>query len=243
MDRLLQALQKFTENLPATKDLLDLQAQQDMVYWTRMTTWAAFASAALSVAGLLGLFWSLSQTRRAIRDSRELGEHQTQAYIHASKAEFGKEQLIISCKNTGQTPATHFGVRGSLTKCVRGSIEKSIDVDSLISQPWKLWTAIGAGEELTVILNAKNELLIREFVSGSFLENEVLLVTGQVLYCTVFNHDHMSDFAFYVEQRATNRFRRPTANLRAYYRAPVKSPVKKLLSTCKRTNPGTPSNG
>jgi hypothetical protein len=219
MDRLIDALREFSTTLPATKDLLDLQAQQAMAFWAKWMTWATAASLVISVGGLIALLVSLSHTRRTIKDNRALGEYQTQAYVHAAKADFGKRGIIlIWCKNTGASPASHFGIRGELRKVVYGSIEASTQSPINPDLPWKLWTAIGAEEELSVALNPGNSDLLTQFRQHEFAENEVLLVVGQVIYCTVFNHDHTSDFAFYVMPDGSNRFRRPTTNMKAFHR-------------------------
>lgn len=218
MDDLIAALRKFAENLPAAMDLADLQAQQDMAYWAKWMFWATLASLAASILAVCGLFVSIRQTHRAIRDTREIGEMQVQAYVHITKATFGKfSPFVIHCKNTGQTPASHFGVRARTTLCTPGSVSSSIDMQSLDTVPWKLWTGLGAGEEQSVAVNVPDSSAVDAFPG----EGQILLVYGQVLYCTVFNHDHVTDFAFYTDKASRGRFRKPTTNLRAYVRAPL----------------------
>jgi hypothetical protein len=217
MDRFREVLREFAANMPATKDLLDLHAQQTMAAWAQPMFWATVASAALGLFALYGAYRTLSLTRKAIKDAREIGENQTQAYVHASKASFGsQDNVIVSCKNSGLTPATHFSVNGEAKIVKRGMASSSI---TFHNDEFKTWSSLGATDELTVGILAGNKA-IRQFKRGPTDPDDLLLITGQIIYCTVFNHDHLTQFAFYVEPTSQTRFRRPTANLVTFWRVP-----------------------
>lgn len=215
-DGLISALRAFAAKFPQTLDLLDLAAQQEMALWAKWMFWATVASVAISFLAVIGVYFSLSQTRRAIKDTREIGEVQTQAYVHASKAQYGDfNNLIIFCKNGGMTPATHFAVNGSAMVVKRGSVTSSIKFSN--HQP-KIWSALGAQDELSVAVDV-DTATIRAFRNGVRENDDVLLVCGEIAYCTIFNHDHVTQYAFYVDP-TSERFRRPTSNLKTYWRIP-----------------------
>lgn len=178
--------------------------------------WATAASVLLSAAALIGLFASLAQTRKAIADNRELGESEIQAYVHASRMEIGDRGFpVVYCLNNGSTPATHFAVSAVVQRVKLGNVEKSIKFDS---QRFKIWSGLAVGVETPVNVDVEDTATIQQFINGKFATDEVLLVSGQIIYCTVFNHDHETQFAFFAHRDSPNRFRRPTSNLKSYHR-------------------------
>jgi hypothetical protein len=196
--------------------VLDLAAQQDMAFWTRLTFFASAASVLLSLGALIGLFLSLRQTRRAIADTREIGEYQIQAYVHASKLEYaGAGRLNLYCKNTGATPAAYFSV-ASDTRVVKISDIKASDPTE--ASGFKTWPALGGGDERSVGLTVDVKSVL-DFQNGLRKEDEALLVVGRILYRTIFNHDHETHFTFYVDRASPKTFRQPTsANVTAFRR-------------------------
>jgi hypothetical protein len=48
-------------------------------------------------------------------------------------------------------------------------------------------------------------------------DRQVLLVSGQMIYCTVYNQDCLTQFAFYIEAGSRSKFRKPTANLVTFH--------------------------
>jgi hypothetical protein len=102
--------QSIDANRNAQRSQYDLQAQQDMAEWAYALFLLTMAGLIVSVAGLIFLFWSLRQTRTAIKDNREIGEAQTRAYIYVADVVIVRRpnnniQAVISFSNTGQTPA------------------------------------------------------------------------------------------------------------------------------------------
>lgn len=195
-------------------------AQQQMACWTTWIFWTSAAGVIVSAFALLGLFRSLRQTRQAIGDAREIGEFQTQAYVLVEKADFGKSNgIILTIRNTGQTPATHFSVAGTVKRVKRGTISKSLD---FTSTNFKTWSALGSGTSLTVNLGNGNFEDVGAFWKQGFPADEALIVSGRVVYSTIFNHDHETQFGFYADHDAPDHFRRPVANLRVFWRIPSK---------------------
>ncbi|MGE0500406.1 MAG: DUF6471 domain-containing protein [Rhizobiaceae bacterium] len=68
-------------NRNAKRSQYDLEAQQDMARWALGLLLTSFPGLIISAVGLSALFWSLAQTRTAIRDAREIGEAQVRAYL------------------------------------------------------------------------------------------------------------------------------------------------------------------
>jgi hypothetical protein len=150
--------------------------------------------------------------------------------VHAAAAKFGSYgNVILTCKNSGLTPATHFAVNATAKVVAQGKVSSSI---SFVNNGFKIWSSLGAGEELTVSI-LEGDVAIHRFKNQDSAER--LLISGQIIYTTIFNHDHMTQFAFYVEQSTMGRFRRPTANLTTFWRIPKsgakapKPPVPVLL--------------
>jgi hypothetical protein len=208
--------EKLPDTPGATEQLakLDLVAQRAMVCWAEWAFLATSTSVIVSAVALIGLFSSLRQTKRAIRDNREIGEVEAQAYVHAASAKFGEtNNILIACKNTGATPASHFSVNGTAKVVKRGAISGSI---AAAKNGFKTWPALGPGEELTVSIDNSREL-IKKFLQNRD-QDDILLVSGSIIYCTIFNHDHVTDYAFFVDNRSPTRFRRPVAQARAFHR-------------------------
>ncbi|BCG85336.1 hypothetical protein MesoLj113c_14460 [Mesorhizobium sp. 113-3-9] len=229
MDRFLEVLKRIADSMPAEKDLLDLQAQQTMAAWAEPMFWATIASVFVAFAALCGAFASLMYTQKQIRDAREIGENQTQAYVHASAAVFaGSGSVIVTCKNSGLTPATHFSLNAEARIVKRTKVASSI---SFRNDQFQTWSALGSNDALTVgLLHSDPE--VSRFIRGAGIESDdLLLITGQIIYCTIFNHDHLTQFAFYVEPKQT-AFRRPTANLTTFWRLPASGlPAQRPLAT------------
>jgi hypothetical protein len=59
----------------------DLEAQQEMAWWTAVMGIVGIVGVPLNILGLFALWLSLRQTRTAIRDTREIGEAEVRAYI------------------------------------------------------------------------------------------------------------------------------------------------------------------
>lgn len=206
---------------PDDLDALDLNAQQRMADWAFWMLVATLLSAALSGLALLALLRSLKQTDTALRDGRTLGEMQSQAYVQATGVTFGQgNSVIVECHNFGQTPASHFSLNGFAQRVKLGEVERSISTGN---ERFKTWTGLGPGQTLTVNVDVDRDI-VQAFRTGQFDFDEVLLISGSVLYVTAFNRDHISDFAFFAFHRSQDKFRRPTANLRAFARLPSPHP-------------------
>ncbi len=175
--------------------------------------WTTLVSIMLSAGALAGLFLSLRQTSRAIKDARISSELQNQAYAFVSQIEFGERSpLIATCKNTGLTPATHFSIAAKAHIAKRGKVSALAPFEN---REYKTWTRLGPDEETTVALAVENDELVRRFLDHTLDNDEVLVICGTLLYCTIYNRDHETQFMFYIEGRSANRFRRPTAALKS----------------------------
>lgn len=215
------AFKELAQKFGDAQSALDLQAQLVMAYWARWSAVATFIGLAVSALALYGAWRSLRLTREALRLTREANaiatkasEMQTQAYVHAASARFGiNNNILINCKNSGITPATHISLNGTAKLVRKGRVTASIE---FATGGFKTWSALGANEEASVSFLEQNQI-VKQFADLAG-EYEVLLISGQIIYCTVFNHDHLTQFAFYVEPDTSKRFRRPTANLITFHR-------------------------
>src|SRR5690606_8071955 len=90
-----------------------LRAQQDMALWALGVLLVSVASTGVSLVGVFLLIISLSQTRRAIKDTRELGEAEVRAYVTCTECQISNvatgyaPKASIKLRNSGQTPAAN----------------------------------------------------------------------------------------------------------------------------------------
>lgn len=196
-------------------ELLDLQAQQSMATAAWWMFGATLVATVLSAGALFALVTSLRQTRRVIQDTREIGEHQTQAYVHAADL-VGKQTsgLILTVANTGLTPSSHFSLNYTAQVVSRGRVFSQYHFrrDNFVT-----YSALGPGEKLSVGLNVPRSALSKE---GLFLRGgDILLITGTIIYSTVFNHDYETQFVFFGRPTKDGLyFQRSPANLRTFNR-------------------------
>lgn len=94
------AINSFDANRNSQRAKYDLEAQQDMAEWAFALLLVSIPGVAISIAGLVVLFWSLAQTRITIRDNREIGEAQLGLTSAWSKA------TLDSCRTMERITAT-----------------------------------------------------------------------------------------------------------------------------------------
>ncbi|MBX4876651.1 hypothetical protein HJA89_27830 [Rhizobium bangladeshense] len=210
------ALEELVSALNSAKDIVELHAQLQTAFWAKWAAIASLAGVIVSVGAIALAFMSIRLARHANALTREMGQMQNQAYIHATKAEFGRYgNVLIYLKNSGLTPATHFAVNATAKIVPHGTVSASI---SFRSDNFKIWSAIGAGDEISVSILEGDEQTNAYATRPE--DNEVLLISGQITYCSIFNEDHLTQFAFFVDKKysGSTRFRRPTANLITFHK-------------------------
>ncbi|NEH57544.1 hypothetical protein GR198_17515 [Rhizobium leguminosarum] len=216
------ALEDFFTALNSAKDILELHAQLQMAFWAKWAAIASFVGVAVSSAAIGFAFMSLRLARKANTLNREMSEMQNQAYVHATKAQFGQYgNVLLYLKNSGLTPATQFAVSATAKIVRHGTVSASI---TFRNDDFKIWSALGAGDEIPIsILEGDEQTKTYSGLPGG---NQVLLISGQITYCTIFNKDHLTQFAFFVDQKysSSKRFRRPTANLITFHKLGSKAP-------------------
>jgi hypothetical protein len=179
----------------------DLQAQQSMA----SAAWWMLAATILATLMSAG----------AIADNRDIGEHQTQAYVHAEKMTGNlRHGFMVTVANTGLTPASHFSITYTAQVVRRGEVFRQYHFrqDRFVT-----YSALGPGERLLVGLAIPASALTR---LGLFhLGGDLLLITGTILYVTVFNHDYETQFVFFGEAGKNGlSFQRSPSNLRTFHR-------------------------
>ncbi|GHC79473.1 hypothetical protein [Limoniibacter endophyticus] len=208
---------------------LDLAAQQTMAKWAMWTVIVSGASALVSAGALLGLFLSLRQTRRAMLEARFANEIQSQAYAFVEAIEHGTTTPFTArVTNTGATPATHFLIGAKAEIIKRGSKPASVKVDEI---KLNIWTRLGAQEKTTVGLDVEDRTDIEAFNRNHVGDDEILLVSGRLIYTTVHNHDHQSHFMFYADRQNSSVFRRPNSNLPTFERMKLSKADKQKFRT------------
>lgn len=204
----------FTCDAPCLESL-DLQAQQSMASSAWWMLAATILATTLSAGALIALISSLRQTRQAIADTRDIGEHQTQAYVHAEKMTGTlRGGVMVTVANTGMTPASHFSITYTAQVVRRGEVFRQYHFrqDRFVT-----YSALGPGERLSVGLAIPKTALTR---IGLFHHGgDLLLITGTILYVTVFNHDYETQFVFFGQASEKGlAFQRSPSNLRTFNR-------------------------
>jgi hypothetical protein len=192
-----------------------LQAQQEMASAAWWMLAATILATVLSAGALIALVSSLRQTRQAIADTRDIGEHQTQAYVHAEKMTGTfSSGFMVTVANTGLTPASHFSITYTAQVVRRGEVFRQYHFrrDRFVT-----YSALGPGERLSVGLAIPASALTR---TGLFQHGgDLLLITGTILYITVFNHDYETQFVFFGQASENGlAFQRSPSNLRTFHR-------------------------
>ncbi len=186
------------------------EATQGIELWTRC---GILASVVLGVVGALLLWLTLKRTReanetaqKAVAVTREVGQHQSRAYLHIEKVEgywgdvTGREfSPLIYVKNTGMTPARWFEVKWKYFKLDRGSKLDSVE---------KFFAEVRGDKEIKFMrymaLGSQSEWSVRawpadgEFGEGLYRERKGkrLFVAGVLRYETMYGEVFESEFVF-----------------------------------------------
>ncbi|TAW65986.1 hypothetical protein ELI15_17135 [Rhizobium ruizarguesonis] len=179
----------------------NLAAQEKVAYWAFPMFVATGLSVLVSAVALVGLFGSLRQTKRAIKDNRELGEAQIRAYVEAENVEFASDgqALVVELLNMGQTPVVSFDVTTEILAVPEKQISQNI---RLPVGRKKSFDGIGCGDHGRRPVRVKPAAgveLIDEFVGNVPPPGKACLVIGRIDYKDVFDREWTTGFAFYRE--------------------------------------------
>lgn len=197
------------------KDALALNAQIEAANWAKYSVGVGFLSTAVSLAALIGLFRSLTQTRQAVDSSTIIGKAQTSAYVYVDQVTWGKSVPIVHCKNGGPTPATYFSIKSDVYKKTLGTITNTISFDRTLVG--KAWSSLGPGSVLTAATPISSEKLLIDFAHGKFATDEALVLQGIITYGDVLGDTYETEFVFYA-MRHGGKFLRPVGQVKAFYK-------------------------
>lgn len=209
----------FSEYFQTLRDWLDLNAQLEMAHWAQYTFYASVGALIATIAAVIAAFLTF-------RSSHTIGKLQNQAYVYADTVNFGDySNIIVEVHNSGLTPATHFSLNASARIVKSGNVSASINFHD---DDFKTWSAIGSQKTLTVSVLDGDET-VKLFKSAIQNNGEILLVCGQIVYCTIFNEDHVTQFAFFVDLKNKKRFRRPIAKIKVFHKVRKTSARERIL--------------
>jgi hypothetical protein len=144
-----------------------------------------------------------------------MAEIEATCYLHAAKVNWGKNnRLILTCGNTGNTPATHFSIGCHAYVETRGQV-----VANLNFEPAKLktWSALAGHDQYTVSLDKIDFHEIDIFLQHANDPMFVFVVSGNIYYKNVFGKTFKTQFAFYTSSAELDaKFARPTARLEVH---------------------------
>ncbi|WP_415013724.1 hypothetical protein [Brevundimonas sp.] len=124
LGRLASALEAQNTDADAEREQRDLDAQEDMAIWAQAMFWTALAQALLSAAGIVLIYITFRETRRAANSAEEIvdvtrrsAERQMRAYLSIRRVQIEDfkvgeyPKVTIDLRNTGQTPAKRISAR------------------------------------------------------------------------------------------------------------------------------------
>lgn len=212
-DCILREMQTYQNDDRAKKDL---KAQQDMAEWSYWLLVATIVGIFVSIAGLAALLVSLSQTRTAIRDTRELGEFQMRAYVSLVEGE--KESLVgpseikagtkpevkLKFTNNGATPAKNQRYIATLEVMSHPAPEPTGDMIVPTAGQHQPTNSLHQGQfgfgSATTELPLTEDDLTELFQSMT----KKLYAFGIIYYDDVFGKPHKTRFCYYLDMRALN---------------------------------------
>lgn len=156
LGRIASALEAQITNDAAEREQEDLDAQKSMAKWAKYMFWAAFASAVLSGLGIVLIYVTFRETRRAANSAdaivdvtRDSAERQLRAYISVDQImvtsiSVGAPLVAwVKVQNRGQTPARNIKIRECVILCT-GVPPRKAEVREM-SEPHRLHD-LGAGQ-------------------------------------------------------------------------------------------------
>lgn len=126
---------QVSEDGRTQRELLDLAAQNAMAHWTTVMAWAAVLSLGITGFGVIAVWQTLKETRKAVEatsagtmamrqaaaTSEQIGIAQTRAYLsvthvsyEASLLQAGVIGFQIEIENAGQSPALNVSIKAQI---------------------------------------------------------------------------------------------------------------------------------
>jgi len=183
----------------------DLEAQRGMARSTDQLVGVAWWQFGLSVLGLFLLVATVHYAKRAAEETkrtaditRDIGDAELRPYVDVSEANFYWDhvgaRVVVSCQNSGQTPATFFEVKFH-TQAIpigdpRGFVLPPEDAKSLV------WSTIGGNRTVTAGLHNPQVQTDAETtrMGGGFTN---FYIFGVVRYGDISGAEYETEFAYY----------------------------------------------
>ncbi|WP_321505302.1 hypothetical protein [Breoghania sp.] len=204
----------------------DLEAQQEMARWTAIMGVVGIVSIPLSVLGLIALWLSLRQTRRAISTDREVGHAQVRAYVSLEPAritEISPGKVLsgkFEIKNTGQSPAHQMKYIARIFVENAGFSESEADIVAAIPDDRKLGAFIPANGSMEG--EAESDILSEDDIKSAMKTGDKkLFLVCIVTYFDVFGvergyPERKTRLCAFLEQKGNIVHRSDGRTIRAY---------------------------
>lgn len=186
----------------------DLTQQITMAHMSYYQLIISTVGTILSAIGLLVLFYSLKQTREALKDNKKFGIAQTCAYLHVESVESSEIQgWILNCKNTGSSPALDVMV----TSYIKTAKSPLLPHFTFPDHNDHNSGAIAAGEVRALVIRSELMELFEDKAIGTHL-----IVSGSIKYTDVFGTRYKSEFAAYKSNGCEQKFLIPAIKLQIH---------------------------
>ncbi|WP_159099632.1 hypothetical protein [Alloyangia pacifica] len=192
----------------------NLQSQEEVALFTRIMGYTGVAGSAVGLLSVFLVYFTLRETQRMARDTRQIGEAQAQAYVTASEAEFvwggpfrTAPEILIFFENSGQTPVKWFQFRAFPMVYAHDSagtdgFPKDWPSDADLGTFSNKWSNLGRSEKSRSVkmylrqygISAEDLATLRHV--GSNVPTHGIAVFGEVRYCTFFGDVFTSQFVF-----------------------------------------------
>ena len=190
----------------------DLQAQQGMAFWAYWLTIISAIGTGVSIVGLFFMFWSLRQTRTAIKDTREIGQKGVRSYVGFKNFDAGAVEVEVweigrpirvkfSIQNIGKTPANLVTYVALCEVRDHPLADGRADIVKPYPDTKRSRTTLQAGASLVAEATSKNPLTDALAVSVLKGKNRCLYLIFRIEYEDVFGIPHVSRGCYYAETK------------------------------------------
>ncbi|RWP72785.1 hypothetical protein [Mesorhizobium sp.] len=129
----------------------DVSAQKEMARWALwmlvVSGVVGFATLGITAIGLYYIRDTLAVTRRAMLDTRSIGQAQVRAYLSCTGGDFGIEKNWFTCRvhlvNKGQSPAFYVFLKAAVSTMIRDHSEPEDEFPSWKRVDGKMSEGIG----------------------------------------------------------------------------------------------------
>ncbi|RVB72391.1 MULTISPECIES: hypothetical protein [unclassified Mesorhizobium] len=191
----------------------DVSAQKEMARWALwmlvVSGVVGFATLGITAIGLYYIRDTLAVTRRAMLDTRSIGQAQVRAYLSCTGGDFGIEKNWFTCRvhlvNKGQSPAFYVFLKAAVSTMIRDHSEPEDEFPSWKRVDGKMSEGIGgmiqAGGDATIFVVWEHESIGTDAHDILAKTKSGFNIDCVVEWRDVFNEPQKASFSLHEGQR------------------------------------------